>query len=271
MNRLKHRTFPFSMKTGDVSPEGGATIAGTAACFLNIDGWGEMFVPGCFAAQLDFFKTEGVIRDEHCVTTGKVTDAAEVKEGLYFEGDILPTAAGRDQAILVRGKAITRLSVGACNYGHWAGDVEEVKTLWTEHGYTPTEDDLIRLGYGVFLITRSKPHEVSTTWLPANDQTQITSVKNGGPPAGTPFDDMATAALDAVEQLAARAEAIAKLRAADGRGLSAKARARIDGILSRLSALAKTPASEPDAPQPVPPELVPTNLYAEFLRITSRV
>lgn len=271
MKGLEFKTFPFEVKAGAGDGDG-AHLEGLVACFLSIDDGGDMFVPGCFADYLPFFKSEGVIRDEHCVTTGKITDAAERgTEGLWFAGEILPTSAGKDQSILVKGKAVTRLSVGSRNWGRWVDDPEEIKALWSAHGYAPTDDDLMRVGFGVRVIERSKPYEASTTWLPMNKNTQITSVKSDGPPARPTFDQHSGQVLAAVAEFTGRAESLAALRAEKGRGLSAKSRARVAQLLERLGKLALTPETKADVTEAPAPETDPNTLYAEYLATCARL
>ena len=268
MKGLELKSFPFEMKSETVGPDGGATIEGIVACFLNIDLCGDMYVPGCFTEQLPFFKSEGVIRDEHCVTTGKIDDAAEVAGGLWFKGTIFPTTAGRDQAILVKNKAIRRLSIGARNYGRWCDELDEIKSIWTKHGYTPTEQDLVRVGYGVRVIDKAKPFEASTTWLPMNEATQITSVKSeGGPLARPTFDEHSARALATVEEFAQRAAQLAALREEKGRGLSAKSRARINQLQGQLAQLAALPEAKAIPSSPADGD----QLEAEFLRVCAHL
>lgn len=267
MKGIEHKSFSFEQKSGDTDAAGGATIEGIVACFLNIDCQGDMFVPGCFTDHLPFFKSEGVIRDEHWTTTGRIDDAAEVAGGLWFKGVILPTSQGRDQAILVKNKAIKRLSIGSRNYGHWSDDPEEVQAIWAKHGYEPSTDDLIKIGYGVRIIDRAKPYEASTTWFPANDKTSITSVKSeDGSPVKPTFDQHSLAALATVEEFLGRAEKLATLRGEKGRGLSAKSRTRIAQLQDRMTKLVSIPE-----PKSAEPPVDANVVYAEYLATCARL
>lgn len=268
LRRLETKALPFTLKSADDSADG-AVFEGIVACFCSIDLASDMFLPGCFAARLDAFKSNGVIRDEHCVTVGKVLDAAEVPEGLWIKGQVLPTTAGRDVAILLKNRAIKRLSIGSQNWGRWTDDVEEIKALWQQHGYAPTEDDLLRAGYGVRLIERSAPYEASTTWLPMNENTSITSVKSADPQARPTFDAHATQTLAAVEAFLERAEQLHALRQQDGRGLSQKSRARARQLIDRLTTLTTLPATEPPA-EPDHNDDVQA-LYDEWQRLEARL
>src|SRR5690349_15251324 len=94
---LSQKSVPFNMKSAADS-DGGCEFEGVVACYCSIDHAGEMFVPGCFDAGLPTFQAEGVVRDEHYVTTGKILEAKSLPEGLWIRGRVLPTAAGKDQA-----------------------------------------------------------------------------------------------------------------------------------------------------------------------------
>jgi hypothetical protein len=267
---LEFKSFPFTLKSETDGADGGCELEGIVACYNSIDLVGDMYIPGCFDEFLACFKSEGVIRDEHEVTTGRIADAKSVPAGLWIKGCILPTAAGRDQTILIKGNAVKRLSLGARNFGQWTDDADEVKSAWAATGYQPTEDDLIRIGYGVRLITRAKPYEASTTWLPINTNTRITAVKSDSADAleRPTFDHQSDQALAAVEDWTQRAESLAALRQADGRGLSKKSLSRIGQILDRLTKLTALP--EVPSEKPAASATDPDSLYGEFLRITTQ-
>ena len=259
--RDTHKTIPFSLKHAS---EDGASFEGLLAAFCNVDCYGEVLTPGCFKTDMDHFISCGVVRNEHSVTTGKVNYAEETKEGLFVKCEIMPTSAGKDQAILLRGRCIKQLSVGARMWGRWSDDMEELKAMWAEHGYTPCEDDLIRAANGAYLVTRAKAYEASTTFHPANERTAITSVKSADPQAGRTFDAHSETVLATVEEFTERAARLSQLRQKEGRGLSAKSLNRIRQLRAKLDILAKTPAAEPT-------EDVDQALFDSFLRLEARL
>ena len=263
---IETKSFAFELKGQADAEGGGASFEGVVACFLNIDAAQDLYVPGCFAGDLAFFLAEGVLRDEHCVTTGRIDHAQETTKGLAIKATILPTTAGRDQATLVRGRAIKRLSIGACNWGHWTTNPEEVKSLWAAHGHEPSEQDVQRLAHGVRIITRARPYEASTTWLPVNDATTITQVKGGGGGRRLPFAAQADEAIRAAEAFAERAEALAKLREADGRRLGKKAIARVRDLVERLER-----AATASPPSPTAEELADQLLFNQYLAREARI
>lgn len=283
MPRLESKAFPLEVKS--VSGDG-SEFEGLVAVFFNIDAWGDIFAPGCFKAQLDFFIQNGVTRDEHYVTTGKVLDAKEVAEGLWFKARISDTTDGKNQKILLKDGVYKFLSIGAKNVRQWLDGPEEVKAWWDSVGYKPSEQDLVRSAWGASLITASKPYEGSTTFVPANDKARIMSVKHEGPPAGRTFDAHSAEALAVLEEFTARAEQLAAKRKADGRSLSLKHAAEFKRLQDRLTGLlAATAAASASDTSPAsqttgqsdPPATVetksldPATLFAQFQATCARL
>src|SRR6185437_6591807 len=103
-------------------------------------------------------------------------------------------------------------------------------------------------------ITKSKPYEGSTTFMPANDKARIISVKHEGQPAGRTFDDHSAETLAVLEEFATRAEHLAAKRKADGRTLSLKHAAEFKRLQGRLTGLlgatVAAAASDPSAASP---------------------
>lgn len=269
---IERRVRPFEIKSAD-GGNGGAicTFEGLGAVYLNLDWKGDILDPGSLAADLPALLSDGKVRDEHDVTTGKIVDASDGPNGLYVKGAILDTAAGRDQAALVKGGAITRLSIGFIPLKReWLNSPEEVKAYWESKGYTPTEDDLVMLGSfgGARLVTRARVVEVSTTWLPVNDKARITEAK-GGPRAGRSFADHSDQVLATVGEFVERAEKLGTLRAESGRSLSPESKSRLTQLRGRIDALlSPLEAKGPDAPQP-PIDL--NSLYADYLATCARL
>lgn len=268
MSQITRRIIPFETKSADGTDTDGWTFEGLASPYLNIDWCGDVIEPGAFDADLEFTRTEGKVRNEHGNTTGRITDAKSQTAGLFIGGLILPTSDGRDQYILVKGKAITRLSIGYQTLrSRWLEGQEAVRAYWEEKGYNPSDDDLIMLGscFCVRVIERARVYEVSTTWLPMNDKAEITSVKSADAPTQLTFSDHSDRTLAAVAEFLGRAESVKSLRTADGRELGAKTRGTLVQLKSRLDALLV--ATEPPANTDDEAEA----LYNEWLAMESRL
>jgi HK97 family phage prohead protease len=242
--RIERKTWAIELKSKDAAGDG-STFCGEGAIFHVIDHASDIFAPGCFRDHLDFFVSNGVIRDEHEVTTGKITAAHETKSGLYFEGKISDTPAGKTQMTLVKDGVIKRTSLGSINGGEWLDGPEEVAAYWTSVGYQPSDSDLVKSAYGARLITRSKPYEISTTWLPMNEYTSVQSKSAAGLHARPTFDNHSDATLAVVEEYLERAKGLKTLRAKDGRGLSKKSRSQLSRLRDQLIDLLA--ATEPPA------------------------
>ncbi|WP_422928551.1 HK97 family phage prohead protease [Singulisphaera sp. PoT] len=274
MPKLETKSFAFEVKTAS---DDGSEFSGLGAAFNNIDGGWDIIHPNAYDKHLDAFKSNGVIRDEHQVTTGKVTDASiDPKQGLVITGKISDTVAGKDQRTLLKDGVVKRLSVGHFVVRReWLDSPEEVKAFWDGVGYRPTEQDLVRSGNGARLITEARPVEVSTTFCPMNDKCEITGVKNAsGQPAGRTFDAHSYDTLAVLEEFLERADRLMTKRAADGRSLGKKHAAAFTRLRDRLASLLEaiadpaTKGTTPSTEGPSPEEA--KSLYAAFLAITAR-
>lgn len=199
--------FKHSVFTLKADPAGdGSTFVGNAACFLNCDHGREMLDPLCYAGQLDQFIANGVVRDEHCVTTGTIEDASTTPLSLVVKGNILPTVAGNDQKILVKGGAYKFLSIGQYVLERqWLETPDDLKRVWDRNSYQPTDDEMIGTGamLPIMLVTKAQPREVSTTFRPMNEKASIISVKSAQR-AGLTLDDHFASVLDSVSEFHSR-------------------------------------------------------------------
>lgn len=272
--KLEYQTRSFEIKSADGGDDGAiCTFEGLGCCALNLDWRGDILSPGALVQDLPFTKSQGKVRDEHMNTTGRIADAADRNGDLWVKGLILPTAAGNDQAVLLRGKAIDRLSIGYIVLAReFMNSPEEVKAYWATKGYTPSEDDLVMLGTigGARLLKRVRVYEVSTTWLPVNDKSQITSVK-GGQPVGRSFADHSTQVLATVGEYLERAEALAAKRSESGRSISPESKSRLEQLQGRLSTLLASLETKSEAPAAVAPRLDGTALFAQFQATVARM
>lgn len=139
------------------------TISGYGAVFGNIDAYGDMILPGAFAASLAAHKSAGTMPQmllEHGsspLPIGVWKSMAEDGHGLKVEGEFLTTALGIDSWKAAKAGAINGLSIG----------------------YRPTEfqmrqkpEDPRRFLKSVDLI------EVSLVGRPANDKARVSQVKS---------------------------------------------------------------------------------------------
>lgn len=270
MNPNTTRIVPFECKAADGNDAEGWTFEGLASPYFNLDWAGDIIEPGAFDQDIEIARTEGKVRNEHGITTGRLTEANATAKGLEITGLILPTSHGKDQYILVKGRAITKLSIGYCVLqARYLEGEDEVLAYWESKGYTPTQDDLLILGkcYCVRVIERCRVHEVSTTWLPMNDQAEITGVKSADAPARLTFADHSRQVLAAVGEFLQRAEGVKALRTADGRELGQKSRGELVQLKTRLDALLA--ATEPPAQTNSDDEV--QALYDEWLALESRL
>ena len=270
---LETKSIAFELKSiGETTPDVAATFEGIGACFFNLDWKGDIIDPAAFEADLPFFKSSGKVRNEHGITTGRVADASTSAAGLFVKGQILPTTAGLDQAILVKGKAITNLSIGYMTLARdWLNSPDAVRAYWDTKGYAASDDDLVALGqFGAArLLTRVRVYEVSTTFMATNDKTPILSVKGSDPRPGRSLSDHSEAVLATVAEYLDRVEAMATIRHADGRAVSTETKARVSQLESRITAwLAslETKRVARDGPAPTFDQL-----YAESLATFARL
>jgi hypothetical protein len=216
------------------------TFDGVVAVYHNIDDGGDIYAKGAFDPHMDFFKSNGVVRDEHEVTTGKIVDAKSIPEGLYIKGKISNTPEGERQLTLLRDGVYKFLSVGAKNGPpagkyEWLDEPEAIKSYWDQAGYRPTEDELLRAGARpARLITKSKPYEASTTFAPMNEKTAIYSVKSSAAPAGRRLADHLGMLLDQFAEATQRVSRAVELRSESGRELGFESKA----LLNRLATAA---------------------------------
>ena len=273
MNTARHR-IPLTLKS--MSDGGSDSLAicsfeGEGGCYLNMDGWGDILDTGSFASTIAFTKSSGVIRSEHQVTTGKITDATETATGLAIKAEIYDTTVGRDQKVMLKTGTVTGLSIGWNSQRkdrYFLEGEEAVKSWWANKGYTPNEEDLANLAYwgGARVVTKAKVYEVSTTWLPANTSARVTAVKGDAPDA-TPFDEEVSQVLDTLESMIERTEALSEKTVKTGRGVSGERRVSLKAMSRRIDALLAVLDTKT---QPGEPEIDPANLYANFLALQAR-
>lgn len=269
---IEIKSLPFEIKSVDVEKR---SFTGLVAAFNNIDAGQDIYARGAFTDQLAFFVKNGVVRDEHGVTTGKITSAKETDAGLEISGQISPTQAGKEQAILLNDGVYQFLSIGAKNQGKYLNSPDEIKSFWLAAGYTPSAEDLDRAEHGARLITKAKPYEASTTFIPMNEKTAIYSVKSAAGPAGRKLTQHLQDTLEVLEGATQRVASVATLRGESARELSLQTKSLVGRLhaaagqlqtaLAGIPATAETPATAPETPTAAPPMNVEAlRLYSEF-------
>lgn len=154
---MEHATFPLDIKS--LSEAG--LIQGLAAGYGNVDAHGEIFAPGAFAKAIASAKTGGrqpamLLHHDPRRPAGRWDAFTETKAGLDVSGQLaLDSADGREAYALLKGGALTGLSVG-------------FRTISEKGGSGPT------------IITEAELFEVSLVATPSNPKTRISSVKGIG-------------------------------------------------------------------------------------------
>lgn len=143
------------------------TIEGYGSVFNVVDDWGDIIVPGAFAATLAAHKAAGTMpamlwQHDPSEPIGVWTEMIEDAKGLRVKGQLaLDTVRGKEAHALLKLGALNGLSIGFMSK-QWTYDRDtEVRTL--------TEIDL---------------WEVSLVTFPANEKARVTQVKG--------VDEMAT-------------------------------------------------------------------------------
>lgn len=117
----RSKALPFtqsSVKAGDGSdPDIAGHIEGYAAGLLNIDRGQDIIFPGAFKADMEEFKSNGVVCYQHDWTAviGKPVEVEEKvapEYGLFTKSEITSTSLGNDVMKLVRRAALKTLSIG---------------------------------------------------------------------------------------------------------------------------------------------------------------
>lgn len=163
-------------------------FSGYGAVFNNIDSYGDMIVPGAFAATLSEAKASGNwpsmllqhggwgMGADDMMPVGIWTEMAEDGVGLKMTGKLADTVRGREAYALLKMEprpAITGLSIG------YVAKTFEARTKPDEPRRKLTKIDLF---------------EVSLVTFPANPKARIDSVKSAG---GLTVRDAETALRDA--------------------------------------------------------------------------
>jgi hypothetical protein len=237
-NRLEYKSAALEVKA---AAEGdGSTFEGHGAFFSNIDGGGDMLAPDAYDGMLGPMRAQGVVRNEHAVTTGKVTESDTVPGSLRVKAKISDTTDGRNQKILLKDGVYKFLSVGHfVKKARWLEGEGAIEAAWKEQGYTPSETDKERASRGlpIRLVMKAEPREVSTTWLPMNERASILSVKASGQPGGLTFDDHFAATLESADEFLQRLAGYLDTKSGSGRAVPPGRRAQAKALSDRLASI----------------------------------
>lgn len=131
------------------------TIEGYGSIFGNVDSYGDIVVPGAFTKSIGKRKPKMLWQHEPDQPIGVWDIVEEQEKGLYLKGRIFDTTLGNDAYKLVKGGALSGLSIGYA----------------TEQYEIDNEKDIRKL-------TQVKLYEVSLVTFPANEKATITGIKS---------------------------------------------------------------------------------------------
>lgn len=249
--------------------DGRGGFSGYASKFGGVDSYNDTIAVGAYAKTIPTFLEAGFIAVGHSWSDTPIAYPVEAREdaiGLFITAEFHSTAVAQDARKVVQ----ERLAAG--------------KSIGLSIGYSIPEGGSAKRDDGIRELREIELYEVSLVTVPADRGAGVTSAKDGLR-VGLPFVDHSEAVRAAVEEFVARAQAIAGLRAKEGRELSSSNRARIAGAKEAVddatSALIGLSADFADllaATEPKPKgESAPDTLaatrqvYAEHLRRLSGV
>lgn len=154
----------FEVKFTDA---GHATIEGYASTFGNKDSQNDIVLPGAFKDSLALRMPKMLYQHDPHRIPGVWEKAAEDSRGLILVGKTLNTTLGRDAAEEVRSGAIDRLSIG----------------------YSPIKAAFDK-ATGTRRLEQVKLWETSLVTFPANEQANITNVKQQRPETIREFEEL---------------------------------------------------------------------------------
>lgn len=256
---VRHKLLPFEMsnvKASDGSnPDVAGHIEGYAAGLLNIDRGHDIIFPGAFKADLEDFKTDGVVCYQHDWTAVigkplKVEERGEPEYGLYTESEITSTSLGTDVMKLVKRTVLKKLSIGyrLKEGGYSVLNRETLQATLKERAINPVKTAEILSDFDrrklseVFGLFDIKLFEYSVVTRPMNPNADITGAKGELDGAdnlldGLPFSVNPYVVLGAIKGYAERVKESQALYAAKDRNLSSTHRDGVKDIREQLEML----------------------------------
>lgn len=177
---LIRKTFPLDLKSVDMDT---GEFEGYAACFHNIDAYGDIIAPSCYTdARIKEFLEDGFIgglNHNWYDPIGRPTSAVADEKGLLIKGTVEATSHGKDVRLQLQKGIVRKLSIGFFIKGRtWLEDSADVEAYWKNVGYKPTEADVANCKYGARLLTDIHTVETSPVVLPANSGASIIDAKS---------------------------------------------------------------------------------------------
>lgn len=217
-----NKEFQFETKAADLE-EG--TFNGYASTYGNLDRVFEVVAPGAFDKSLDSFMEDGLICWAHdwSIPIGKPTKIVSDGHGLYVEGKISNTTAGKDALTLMRDGVVKKMSIGY--------RVNESVQLTSKNfeqyiTYPLNEQEKSNaLKYGR-VLTDLTLLEFSPVSIPANNMANILSSKSL-----TTFEQQSEDTLIVLNSYLTRLMDIKTIRESQNRPLSTKHLDLINGLL----------------------------------------
>lgn len=156
---IKTKTFAFDVKSVDAKT---GHFEGYLSVFNNKDSYGDIVLPGAFAKSLSRWNEKGRLppvlwQHRSGEPIGPFTRMAEDGNGLWVEGELLvdDIPRAREARALMQAKAVSGMSIG----------------------FMAVEEDFDAKA-GVNYLKELDLWEGSIVTFPANEQAQVTAVKN---------------------------------------------------------------------------------------------
>ena len=188
---MDYQSFPRSFKyqphefthRAETKTNAVGTLSGYASIWYGLDSHGTVTMPGCFADSLPGFLDRNImggIDHDHARPVGRWTSAHEDRTGLFVDGRISDTQAGRDLHTLLLDGVVRGLSVGMNIEESEPVTDRKLKEIWKRVGYQPSEYELARLKKkgSATLIHKARLREVSPTGFPSNEKSEVSAVRN---------------------------------------------------------------------------------------------
>lgn len=256
----RHKLLPFTqteVKAGDgKDPDVAGHIEGYAAGLLNIDRGRDIIFPGAFNADLQEFKSTGVVCYQHDWTAvigrpEEVEEKGEPEYGLFTKSEITSTSLGSDVMKLVRRAVLKTLSIGyrLKEGGYAVLNRETLVATLKERLINPVKSAEILADFdrrkltevfGLFDITL---FEYSIVTRPMNPNATITGAKGDMEDGrdslldGLPFAASPHFVLGAIKGYAERIKDSYELYAAKDRNLSSTHREGLKDVREQMEAL----------------------------------
>lgn len=167
------RAFPFRARQDGADTN--TTIAGHASVWGSLNSYGEVFVPGAYSRTLtEKSDTKPLVMGfYHREAIGRWTRYEEDQHGLFLEGPVSQTTAGKDAAILANDGVLTGLSIGFWPTRYQFAEPGEQVTFSTANG-----DVSYSFDEWVVYILEAELVEASLVMAPADDDARLTHVRD---------------------------------------------------------------------------------------------